>query len=99
LIITLLESAFVNNKGFEVNSNNTTLRTDAFWLGEAQSRVVISCEASSIEAIEILAKQFGIAATVIGKVTEGAIQVNNESWDGIASWKNSYDTAIEKKLA
>jgi len=99
LIITLFESAFVNNKGFEVNSNNNTLRTDAYWLGEAQSRVVISCETAAIASIEILAKQYGIAASVIGKVTEGSIQVNNESWDGIAAWKNSYDTAIEKKLA
>ena len=99
LIITLLESAFVNNKGFEVSSNDATLRTDAFWLGEAQSRVVVSADAASVTAIETLAKKLGIAATVLGKVTEGSIQVNNEKWDTIASWKNSYDTAIEKKLA
>ncbi len=99
LIITLLESAFVNNKGFEVNSDNTTLRTDAYWLGEAQSRVVVSCDAAAISAIEVLASKFGIAFNVIGKVTDGSIQVNNENWDSIATWKNSYDTAIEKKLA
>ena len=99
LIITLLESAFVNNKGFEVNSDNTTLRTDAYWLGEAQSRVVVSCDAAAILAIEALASKFGIACNVIGKVTDGSIQVNNENWDSIAAWKNSYDTAIEKKLA
>jgi phosphoribosylformylglycinamidine synthase subunit PurL len=99
LIITLLESAFVNNKGFEVNSNHSTLRTDAYWLGEAQSRVVVSCDAAAIAAIEALAIKFGIACSVIGKVTDGSIQVNNENWDAIAVWKNSYDTAIEKKLA
>jgi len=99
LIITLLESAFVNNKGFEVSANDTALRTDAYWLGEAQSRVVVSCDMASLASIEAMAKQSGIAASVIGKVTEGSIQVNNEKWDSIASWKNSYDTAIEKKLA
>jgi len=99
LIITLLESAFVNNKGFEVSSNDTALRTDAYWLGEAQSRVVVSCDAASIASIEAMAEQLGIASTVIGKVTEGSIQVNNEQWEAIAAWKNSYDTAIENKLA
>ena len=99
LIITLLESAFVNNKGFEVSSNDAALRTDAFWLGEAQSRVVVSTDAASVAAIEVLANQLGIAISIIGKVTDGTIQVNNEKWDAIASWKNSYDTAIEKKLA
>ncbi len=99
LIITLLESAFVNHKGFEVSSNDAALRTDAYWLGEAQSRVVVSADAASVTAIETLAKQLGIAATVLGKVTEGSIQVNNEKWDSIAAWKDAYDTAIEKKLA
>jgi phosphoribosylformylglycinamidine synthase len=98
LIITLLESAFVNNKGFEVSSNNTTLRTDAYWLGEAQSRVVVSCDAVNLTSIESMAKQLGIVSAVIGKVTGGTIQVNNEKWEAIANWKNAYDTAIEKKL-
>jgi phosphoribosylformylglycinamidine synthase len=99
LIITLLESAFVNNKGFEVSSNHSNLRTDAFWLGEAQSRVVVSTDAASVASIEALANKLDIASAIIGKVTNGTIQVNNENWDTIASWKNSYDTAIEKKLA
>jgi phosphoribosylformylglycinamidine synthase len=99
LIITLLESAFVNNKGFEVSSNDAALRTDAFWLGEAQSRVVVSADAASVAAIETLANKLGIAISIIGKVTDGSIQVNNEKWDEISSWKNRYDTAIEKKLA
>ena len=99
LMVTLLESAFVNNKGFEVNSNGSDIRTDAYWLGEAQSRVVVSCDAANMKAIEALSNKLGIACNVIGKVTDGSIKVNNEKWDSIAIWKNSYDTAIEKKLA
>jgi phosphoribosylformylglycinamidine synthase len=99
LMVTLLESAFVNNKGFEVNSNGSDIRTDAYWLGEAQSRVVVSCDAENMKAIEALSNKLGIACNVIGKVTDGSIKVNNEKWDSIAIWKNSYDTAIEKKLA
>jgi len=57
LIITLLESAFYNNKGFEVNSNASSLRKDAYWMGEAQSRVVVSCTSAQLGIIEAAAKQ------------------------------------------
>jgi phosphoribosylformylglycinamidine synthase len=98
LIVTLLESAFFNNKGFNVSSTNSDLRKDAYWLGEAQSRVVVSCSADQIADIEQLAKTFGIITTTIGKVTNGEVVVDNENWGSIANWKNEYDTAIEKKL-
>jgi phosphoribosylformylglycinamidine synthase len=98
LIVTLLESAFFNNKGFNVSSNNSDLRKDAYWLGEAQSRVVVSCSADQVADIEQLAKTFGIITTTIGKVTDGEVMVDNENWGTIATWKNTYDTAIEKKL-
>jgi phosphoribosylformylglycinamidine synthase subunit PurL len=98
LIVTLLESAYFNNKGFEVSSNNSSLRKDAYWLGESQSRVVVSCDASSLSVIEAAAAKAGISATVIGKVTNGAVKVEGEDWGNISVWKNKYDTSIENKL-
>ena len=99
LVVTLLESAFYNNKGFEVASNGSGLRKDAYWLGEAQSRVVVSADAASVAAIEAAAAKHGIKTTVLGKVTTGAVVVEGENWGSIADWKNDYDTAIEKQLA
>jgi phosphoribosylformylglycinamidine synthase II len=98
LIITLLESAFYNHKGFKVSSNNSALRKDAYWLGEAQSRVVVSCNADQVAQLEQSAKAAGVVFTVLGNVTNGDVVVENENWGTIASWKNAYDTAIEKKL-
>jgi phosphoribosylformylglycinamidine synthase len=98
LIVTLLESAYFNNKGFEVSSNNSTLRKDAYWMGEAQSRVVISCKASSLASIEAAATKAGVKATVLGTVTNGTVKVEGEDWGNISVWKNQYDTAIENKL-
>ena len=98
LMITLLESAFFTHKGFNVSSNNSDLRKDAYWLGEAQSRVVVSCAASQVEDIESMAKTFGIHVSSIGTVTNGEVIVDNENWGSITNWKNEYDTAIEKKL-
>jgi phosphoribosylformylglycinamidine synthase len=68
-------------------------------MGEAQSRVVVSCTSAQLASIEAAAKNLKIDFTVLGKVTDGSISVDGENWGTIASWKNSYDTAIENKLA
>ena len=99
LIVTLLESAFFNDKGFEVSSNGSSLRKDAYWVGEAQSRVVVSVKASNVISIEAAAAKFGIKTTVLGKVTASDVIVEGENWGAITSWKNDYNTAIEKQLA
>jgi len=75
------------------------LRQDAYWMGEAQSRVVVTCDAAAVSAVEVLAATFGVKTTSIGKVTKSDVVVNNENWGSILNWKNDYDTAIEKKLA
>ena len=67
-------------------------------MGEAQSRVVVSCKAASVASIEAAAAKAGIATFVMGKVTGGAVKVEGEDWGNISTWKNKYDTAIENKL-
>ena len=98
LMVTLLESAFFHDKGFNVTSNNSDLRKDAYWLGEAQSRVVVSCAQDQVAEIGQMAAKFGIQSALIGKVTNSEVVVDNENWGSIDSWKNAYDTALEKKL-
>jgi len=99
LMITLLESAFTTNKGFDVAVHDTSVRTDAYWLGEAQSRVVISCNADNLDSIQKATVAAGIGFAVIGKVTNGDVKVSGAHWGSIGEWKNKYDTAIEKQLA
>lgn len=97
LAINLLESGFNRGLGFTVEAE-TSLRKDAFWFGEAQSRVVVSCANDKAAAITEAAKAAGIAATVLGTVTTGQVSVNGVSWGNIDNWKNLYDTAIEKLI-
>lgn len=97
LAITLLESGFHRNLGFAVQANSA-IRKDAFWFGEAQSRVVVSCSTEQLNNIEAAAQKAGIAVTVLGTVTSGNIEVNGESWGTIEAWRNLYDTAIEKLI-
>ncbi len=97
LIVTLLEKGFNRDLGFNVHAT-TDLRTDAYWLGEAQSRVVVTCTKQNAETLQHKALATGIPVSVLGKVTASEINVNEQSWGSITGWKEKYDTAIEKLL-
>jgi phosphoribosylformylglycinamidine synthase II len=94
LIITILESAFTNNLGFDVSANGSELRKDAFWFGESQSRVVVSVSGAQEEAFKNALQNAGIPFTLLGKVTAQHITVEGQDWGAIADWKSKYDNAI-----
>ncbi|MCZ2223744.1 MAG: phosphoribosylformylglycinamidine synthase subunit PurL [Chitinophagales bacterium] len=95
LMITLLEKGFNNNLGFDVKAN-FPIRKDSFWFGECQSRIVVTCSKNNVEKLKSVIEEANIQYTVLGTVTSGAIKVNDEDWGNIISWKEKYDTAIEK---
>lgn len=97
LLVTLMECGFPANMGFEA-INNADIRKDAFWFGEAQSRIVISCTANNVQEIKHKAASAGIPVQIIGKVTSGNININNNDWGNITTWKHAYKTAIEKMI-
>jgi len=94
LIIALLESGFNRNLGFEVAAADTSIRKDGYWVGEAQSRVVVSVKPDQVAAFKALMENHPYEQ--LGIVTNDAVKVDGEDWGTIAQWKNSYDTAIEK---
>jgi len=97
LAVTLLESGFHNDLGFSV-SVKSPIRKDAYWFGEAQGRVIVSCSTLNAERLTLNAKEAGIDIIELGTVTSGKIKVNEEDWGNIGEWKEKYDTAIEKLL-
>jgi len=96
LLIALLESSFNRNLGFDVSAADASIRKDGYWLGEAQSRVVVSVSADNVAAFKALMGNHPYEQ--LGTVTNGAISVNAEHWGSINDWKTKYDTAIEKLL-
>jgi len=98
LAITLLEKGFHANLGFNVSAPTTAIRKDAFWFGEAQSRVVVTVTPAQEAAFVAAANKAGIQITHLGMVTDGNLTVNDEAWGTITSWKAMYDTAIENIL-
>lgn len=96
--ITVLESAMTGNKGFEINTCNS-IRTDACLFGEAQSRVVVSVRPENQVTFETYLKERGQNFRLAGKVIGNSVSVNGENWGSLDSFKDTYDTAIEKMLA
>lgn len=99
LFITLLESAFVNNLGFEVAQADLRIRSDAFWFGESQSRVVVSVAPSNRSAFESMMGDAGTPMEYLGMVKGDGLLINGEPWGSVASWKLPYDEKIGSLMA
>ena len=97
LIVTLLESGFQKGLGFTVTDKSTSIRQDAFWLGEAQGRVVVSVSKEKLALLKETLTVAGQTFIELGTVSS-SINVNVADWGNIADWKEKYDTAIEKYL-
>jgi phosphoribosylformylglycinamidine synthase len=89
-----MESAFTNELGFDVAADDTAIRTDAYWFGESQSRVVVSVTGGNEEAFTDLLQAAAVPFAGLGKVTSSNIRVSSEDWGSITAWKNKYDNAI-----
>ncbi len=94
LIVTLFESAFFRNLGFEVMGFYDDSRKDAFWFGEAQGRVVVSVRSQHIHDFMTLIKDTGVECEKIGEVNTGEIVVDGEAWGNIKKWKHIYEHAL-----
>jgi phosphoribosylformylglycinamidine synthase II len=95
LFTTLLESAAHNGKGFAVDYKEG-IRKDAYLFGEAQSRVVVSVSPDKVTAFETALGNHPFEK--LGTVTPGNILVGGEDWGNVTTWRDAYDTAIEKEL-
>jgi phosphoribosylformylglycinamidine synthase len=94
LFITLLESGFVAGLGFEAAQEDVSLRPDAFWFGESQSRVVVSVSPSKQHAFETMLAASGTRYVCLGNVKGTDVVINGENWGAIAAWKTPYDEKI-----
>jgi phosphoribosylformylglycinamidine synthase len=98
LFITLLESGFVNNLGFQVDQSNASTRADAFWFGESQSRVVVSVSSSSKALFESSFNTSKVPFHYLGTVKGTEVNINGENWGVLADWKKTYDEKISSLM-
>jgi phosphoribosylformylglycinamidine synthase subunit PurL len=94
LFITLMESAFNRGVGFTVNKSHEGIRDDAYWFGEAQSRVVVSVNKQNRNDFVMLLEKLNTPATYLGTITPELISINGQNWGTCSLWKEKYDNAI-----
>ena len=99
LFVTLIESCFNRNLGFEVEAHAGEIRSDAYWFGEAQSRVVVTVSKENRNDFIMLLEKMEMTVTYLGKVTSSDIKVNGEDWGNVTEWKEKYENAIANLLA
>jgi phosphoribosylformylglycinamidine synthase len=97
LICTLLESGFVNGKGFQINKT-IDVRKDAFLFGEAQGRVVVSVKEEQVDRFTEVIQHHRVFALPLGLVTAAEVVVDSEKWGTIEEFKSAYLTSIEQKM-
>lgn len=98
LFANLMESAITGNLGFKVDGM-PSMRKDAFWFGEAQSRVVISVDEEEATKLEAFMNQNGIALYHLGEVTEGSIHVDGSVFGSLNEWRDIYYQTLDKYLS
>jgi phosphoribosylformylglycinamidine synthase len=98
LFITLIESCFNRDLGFKVSQMDNAIRRDAYWFGEAQSRVVVSVSKANRNDFMVLLEKLETTVTYLGTVNSGAIEINGENWGNSKDWKQKYDNAISNLL-
>ena len=97
LFACLLESAFIESLGFDVVASDANIRKDAYWFGEAQSRIVVSVKSAHLaEFRKALGDQ---PFEELGLVTSGEVEVDGMNWGQIEDWKEIYDNVIDDLLA
>lgn len=95
LIISLLEAGYPGTMGFKVNATPSGMRNDAFWLGEAQGRILVTVAPEAKDAFMQMAAEKSIPLLELGVVGGDEVIVNGKNWGKIADWKNDYDTSLE----
>lgn len=89
LYINLLESAMVNDLGFDITSDEA-IRSDAFLFGEAQGRVVVTLSGDQQEAFVELLAASETEFSLLGTVTNGSLVVDDSSFGNVLEAKQVY---------
>ncbi|MDB9910004.1 phosphoribosylformylglycinamidine synthase subunit PurL [Flavobacteriales bacterium] len=97
LFMTLLESSFTNNLGFEI-IGSSEVREDAFLFGESPSRVVVSVTETGEDSFLDALKDSKTPFMLLGHVTQGKLVVDDKDFGMIADYKGIYNNSLAEKL-
>ena len=97
LYVTLVEMSMPRELGFDIVSD-ADIRLDAFLFGEGQGRVVVSVTEEQEEAFVEYMVASGVNMTLLGHVTKGKLQIDEEHFGFITEAKAIFDNALGAHL-
>jgi phosphoribosylformylglycinamidine synthase II len=102
IAVTLAESAFVNGVGARVNLSSLGLPPEFVLFGEDASRVLISCDRSSLQGIQQVASKHGLSAEEIGETVSDQVEVKLDDRVVVSATvkelRDSFEGALEAAL-
>jgi phosphoribosylformylglycinamidine synthase II len=97
LYIALLESSMPLGLGFDI-ATDVEIRKDAFLFGEAQGRVVVSVAPEEQDRFTELMATSEVEYTLLGSVTNGFLNVDEELYGHVTDIKLVYDNVLHVTL-
>ena len=97
LYVSLIEMSLPRGLGFDIVSD-ADIRLDAFLFGEGQGRVVVSVTEEQVEDFVEYMVATGVNITLLGHVTKGKLQIDEQHYGFIAEAKAIYDNALGAHL-
>lgn len=97
LYVTLVEMSMPRELGFDIVSD-ADIRLDAFLFGEGQGRVVVSVTEEQEEAFVEYMVASGVNMTLLGHVTKGKLQIDEQHFGFITEAKAIFDNALGANL-
>jgi phosphoribosylformylglycinamidine synthase len=97
LYVSLVEMSLPRGLGFDIVSD-ADIRLDAFLFGEGQGRVVVSVTEEQEEAFVEYMVATGVNMTLLGHVTKGKLQIDEQHYGFITEAKAIYDNALGAHL-
>ncbi len=97
LAICLLESGFNRDLGFSILLDDE-VRPDAFLFGEWGGRAVVTVSLKQQDAFEEAMEETNVQLLVLGEVTSGNIDVDDEDFGHISEYKEAWNAGLEEKL-
>lgn len=97
LYVTLVEMSMPRGLGFDIVSD-ADIRLDAFLFGEGQGRAVVSVTEEQEEAFVEYMLSTGVNMTLLGHVTKGKLQIDEQHYGFIADAQAIYDNALAAHL-
>lgn len=95
VLFTLLESCMTGNIGCAIE-HNPDIRSDAFWFGEGQNRVVVSVSGEKKQAFEEAMKNTDLPFLRLGTVKGKDLVVNDVNVGSVDELRKIYNNTLEE---